>query len=221
MVVDVAKWERRLRRRSWHRTPRGLVVPKYYVTVDAEEVDEFVEYLFIRAIYSYATAANTLGIDIRDVSKKPRHGKSSQLHREAYKIFVSTFGHIYLKIKRAKPASKYYKYGLILSDGNIVNQKTLKFDSSRRELIAIVLETFKRTKIYIGYPVLLDKGIIHPFIRVIVKNDYGTKESILRELEMATLTQLFDYIAGLVDGDETIHERNGIRISVGWKSSTP
>lgn len=58
-------------------------MPKYYVAVDAEEVDEFVEYLFIRAIYSYAVAAKTLGVKIQDIAKKPRQGKSAQLHKKA------------------------------------------------------------------------------------------------------------------------------------------
>lgn len=175
VIVNIEKWNKKLRRHGWYKTPRGLVVPKYYVAIVSQEVDEFVEYLFIRAMYSYATAAHTLGVNIRDISKKPRHGKSSQLHRDAYKIFVSTFGHIYLKIKGTKHVSKYYKYGLILSDGSIVSQKTLKFDSSKMELIAIVLKTFKRAKIYIGYPVLLDKDIIHPFIRILIKKQLWNK----------------------------------------------
>lgn len=207
VAVDVEKWNGRLKKKGLHRTPRGLEVPKYYVTVDTGEVDEFVEYLFVRAMFAYMLAANVLGVGVRDFAKRPRHGKSTELHKKAYRIFSKAFGHIKVRVKNAKPASKYYKYGLILSDGHIMNKNTIRFGSSRQELIAIVLKTFKRTKIYIEYPVLLSKCVIHPTLRITVKNDYGTKEDILKELEEATLTQLFDYIARLTDGDGNIHTK--------------
>jgi len=218
MTVDTKKWSKRLRRRGWHKTPRGLKVPLYSVTMDASEVEEFVEYLFVRAMYAYMIAASILGLKLQDIAKKPHHGKSTELHKKAYKIFNKAFGRIRLRVKNAGRTSKFYKYGLILSDGHVSkSRKMIQFGSTDPELIRIVLLAFKRAEVYILHPTLLRNDTIHPFIYIHIDNNLGGPEQFLSILFNATVTELVDYVAGLADGDGSISRWVGLRIFVGEK----
>jgi len=179
--------------------------PVFQVFLDEGEELSLIKELFRKARLCIRVAVNSLGYTLEEINRKPlerlpldRRIKRNSVLRLARRIFGRYI------IYTTDEKSNYYKLGLALTDGYI--RSNVSFETTRYDLSFCIFKAWQKVTVRLGRGFYVKNNNLYPSLELTCSR---VEKEFLWKLQGKNISryELYEFIAGIIDGDGTVDKK--------------